>query len=105
MKIESSSKPVATAATEPRSRPASSANTPSTNSISASSGDKVQLSSLSASLQKAEAAIAEAPVVDTQRVEEIKAAIANGEFKIDADRIAEGLISSVREMLAGSRQS
>ncbi len=99
MKIESTGKSVAPAAvSETRTRPAA---TPST--TSANNTEKVQLSSLSASLQKAEVAIAEAPVVDKQRVEEIKAAIASGEFKIDADRIAEGLISSVREMLAGQR--
>lgn len=99
MKIESTGKSVApAAASEPRSRPTAAPNTPSTNAT-----DKVELSSLSASLQKAEVAIAETPVVDKQRVDEIKTAIANGEFKIDANRIAEGLISSVREMLAASR--
>jgi len=99
MKIESTGKSAApAAASEPRSRPAAAPNPSSANTT-----DKVKLSSLSASLQKAEAAIAETPVVDKQRVDEIKTAIANGEFKIDADRIAEGLISSVREMLAASR--
>lgn len=100
MKIESTGKSVApAAASEPRSRPAAAApNTPSANAT-----DKVELSSLSASLQKAEARIADTPVVDKQRVDEIKSAIANGEFKIDANRIADGLISSVREMLAASR--
>ena len=99
MKIESTGKSVApTATSEPRSRPAAAPNTPSTNAT-----DKVELSSLSASLQKAEATIAETPVVNKQRVDEIKSAIANGDFKIDANRIAEGLISSVREMLAASR--
>ncbi len=100
MKIESTGKSVApaAAASEPRSRPAAAPNTPSANAT-----DKVELSSLSASLQKAEAAIAETPVVNKQRVNEIKSAIANGEFKIDTNRIADGLISSVREMLAASR--
>ena len=99
MKIEGTGKPIAPSATG-EARPRNPANPAST---VASGGDKVQLSSLSSSLQKAESAIAQAPVVDTQRVAEIKQAIANGEFKIDAGRIADGLINSVREMLAGQR--
>ena len=99
MKIESTGKPLAPSATG-EARPRSPANPATT---VAGGGEKVELSSLSSSLQKAETAIAQAPVVDTQRVAEIKQAIANGEFKIDAGRIADGLISSVREMLAGQR--
>jgi negative regulator of flagellin synthesis FlgM len=99
MKIESTGKQIAPSATG-EARPRTPANPAST---VASSGDKVELSSLSSSLQKAETAIAQAPVVDSQRVAEIKQAIANGEFKIDAGRIADGLITSVREMLAGQR--
>ncbi|MDX9884915.1 flagellar biosynthesis anti-sigma factor FlgM [Thauera sp.] len=99
MKIEGTGKPIAPSATG-EARPRNPANPAST---VASGADKVQLSSLSSSLQKAESAIAQAPVVDTQRVAEIKQAIANGEFKIDAGRIADGLINSVREMLAGQR--
>ncbi|HAF54397.1 MAG TPA: flagellar biosynthesis anti-sigma factor FlgM [Thauera sp.] len=102
MKIESTGKslaPSAAAEARPRS-PANPANTPTS---VAGGGEKVQLSSLSSSLQKADTAIAQTPVVDKQRVEEIKQAIANGDFKIDAGRIADGLISSVREMLASQR--
>lgn len=99
MKIESTGKAIAPSAAG-EARPRSPAN-PSTNV--ASGGEKVQLSSLSSSLQKAETAIAQAPVVNKQRVEEIKQAIAKGEFKIDAGRIADGLIDSVREMLASQR--
>lgn len=99
MKIESTGKSLAPSAAAD-ARPRSPANN---NGPVASAGDKVQLSSLSSSLQKAETAIAQTPVVDRQRVDEIKQAIANGEFKVDANRIADGLIASVREMLAGPR--
>lgn len=99
MKIESTGKSIAPSATgEARPRnPAGPATTVSGGS------EKVQLSSLSASLQKAETVISQTPVVDKQRVEEIKQAIANGDFKVDAGRIADGLIASVREMLANQR--
>ena len=64
---------------------------------------KVELSSLSATLAKAEAAVASAPAVDRARVEEIRAAISEGRFKVDAGKIADGLLDSVREMLDGQR--
>ena len=35
--------------------------------------------------------------IDTLRVEELREAIASGKFEIRADRIAEGLITSLRE--------
>jgi negative regulator of flagellin synthesis FlgM len=99
MKIESSGKSIAPSTTA-EARPRAPANPE--NAVSASA-EKVQFSSLSSSLAKAEASIAQTPVVDSKRVEEIKQAIANGEFKIDAGRIADGLIDSVREMLADQR--
>ncbi len=70
----------------------------------APSADKVQLSSLSTSLQKAEAAIANTPVIDRARVDEIRQAISEGRFKIDAGRIADGLLDSVRQMLHDAPQ-
>ena len=91
MKIESLTKPVGpTPAGEARLRPNSA---PISNS-----GEQVQLSSLASTLQKAEAALAKTPTIDTARVEEIKQAISEGRFKIDASRIADGLINEVRQM-------
>jgi negative regulator of flagellin synthesis FlgM len=65
----------------------------------AGTASKVDLSPLSSSLGKAEAAIASTPVIDQARVDEIRQAISEGRFKVDASRIADGLINSVREML------
>lgn len=42
--------------------------------------------------------------MNSERVAEIRQAIAQGNFKIDASRIADGLIDSVRQMLAAKRQ-
>lgn len=95
MKIEGTGKPLGTVqSTDTRPKPA--ADSPKTES-----GDKVELSSLSSSLQKAEVAISEAPDIDTSRVAEIKLAISEGRFKIDTNRIADGLINSVRDLLDG----
>lgn len=43
--------------------------------------------------------MANVPVVDSARVDEIKQAIADGRFKVNADRVADSLIESVRQML------
>lgn len=64
------------------------------------SGERVDISSLSARLQ--EVGAGEAPV-DAQKVAEIKQAIAEGRFQINPDRIASGLIESVRDMLGAKR--
>lgn len=67
------------------------------------SGADVALSPLSARLQEISAGLANTPVVDAGRVAEIKQMIADGSYKIDAGKIADGLIDSVREMLASRR--
>ena len=73
---------------------------PASASAAPVAGEKVQLSSLSATLKRADAAIESAPVVNRARVDEIRQAISEGRFKVDAHRIADGLIESVRDMLA-----
>ena len=39
-------------------------------------------------------------VYDADKVEAIKLAISNGEFQIDAGKIADGLINTVQDLLA-----
>lgn len=58
--------------------------------------ERVDISSLSARL--AEVGAGETPV-NAQRVAEIKQAIAEGRFQINPERIADGLLDSVRDML------
>jgi negative regulator of flagellin synthesis FlgM len=66
-------------------------------------GDKVELSPLSAQLQELEAGMAGGSVVDAARVAEIKQAISEGRFQINPERIADGLLESVQQMLASAR--
>jgi negative regulator of flagellin synthesis FlgM len=66
----------------------------------AATSERVDISSLSARLQ--EVGAGETPV-DIHRVAEIKQAIAEGRFQINPERIADGLLASVREMLAARR--
>jgi negative regulator of flagellin synthesis FlgM len=65
---------------------------------SAAPSEQVDLSSLAAHLQDVGAA-ADTPV-DAARVAEIKQAISEGRFQINPERIADGLLDSVRQMLA-----
>lgn len=64
------------------------------------SGDKVELSSLASRMQEVEAALANVPVADAGRIAEIKQAMSEGRFKVDASKVADGLIENVRQMIA-----
>ncbi len=44
------------------------------------------------------------PAFDAQKVAEIRQAISEGRFQINPERIADGLLSSVREMLDQNRR-
>ncbi|MFZ5511779.1 MAG: flagellar biosynthesis anti-sigma factor FlgM [Pseudomonadota bacterium] len=73
-------------------------NTPPAGAASRSSSE-VELSSIASKLQEVERALANVPVVDAERVAEIKQAIAEGRFKVDAGKVADGLIENVKQML------
>lgn len=60
---------------------------------------RVDISSLSARLQFSDASLTEGGTVDAARVAEIKRAIADGRFSINPERIADGLLQSVRDLL------
>lgn len=66
-------------------------------------GDTVQLTSLSGHLQQMDQAIANTPVVDRAKVDEIKQAISSGQFRVDAGKVANGLIRSVQDMLSAQK--
>lgn len=98
MKIDNSLKPVSSAPNESRAR--------QTTTSSASAPDaKVELSSLSGRLAQLEQTLRDSPVVDTAKVDEIKQAISDGRFKVNADKVADGLIESVRQMLTAQPRS
>lgn len=92
MKIESSNKtasaPLATRA-------------PSTGRASSTGKDDVQLSALSAQLSAAD----DEQSFDAARVSEIKQAIADGRFTINAGAIADRLIASAKQLVDSQRQA
>ena len=57
-----------------------------------SSTDTVNLTSNAKLLQRLDKALATLPAVDSDRVAEIKTAIENGDYQIDADAIADAMI-------------
>lgn len=60
---------------------------------------RVDISSLSARLQFANASLTEGGAIDAARVAEIKRAISDGQFSINPERIADGLLHNVRDLL------
>lgn len=59
---------------------------------SGSGSDKLSLTSTAVQLRALEDQIAELPVVDTQRVQEVQRSIATGGFQIDPARIADKML-------------
>lgn len=61
--------------------------------------DSVTLSPLAQQLQAMQAKAGTESVFDADKVNEIKAAIMRGDFKIDTEKVADGLIQSVKDLL------
>lgn len=59
---------------------------------SAHFSDQVKLSASSKSIQQVEAEIRDMPAIDDATVERLRNAIANGEYKIDYDKLAGKMI-------------
>jgi negative regulator of flagellin synthesis FlgM len=64
--------------------------------VTPSSGDSVRLSSQGQALA---GAVGGAAVFDTKKVERIKMAIADGQFKVNSEKVADGLLDTVRDLL------
>ena len=73
---------------------------PQASQIDAKSAENVTLSPLSAQLKSLEEKVSASSVFDTEKVDAIKSAIANGQFKVDSEKVADGLISSVKDFLS-----
>lgn len=96
MKIDNSIKTPATPP-GPNSRGAETARAPAAPAAVADDA------SVATHLQQTGLIDSSAPPFDSQRVAEIRQAIAEGRFQIDAGKIADGLIQSVRDLLAKDR--
>jgi negative regulator of flagellin synthesis FlgM len=75
--------------------------TPAGKSVSKPSADNESSANvhLSSQLQGLEGQVASSSVFDANKVEEIKAAIAGGQFQVNPEKVASGLINSVADLL------
>jgi len=94
MKIESSTKPTGTPLVKETRGHA-------TGKVSPTAGDDVQLSSVSAQLSAPD----DGQSFDAARVSEIKQAISDGRFTINAGAIADRLIASAKELVDSQRRA
>lgn len=64
-----------------------------------SAGDSVNLTPLAAQLKSLETKLANTSVVDSQKVDAIKEAIRSGQFQVNSEKVADGLLASVKELV------
>ena len=100
MKIDNSVKSSANRIGGAQSRPTGGSNAAAPQG-KAGGATQVDISPAGSAFQKGLEIAAAAPAFDAQRVAEIRQAIAEGRFQVNPERIADGLIESVRDMLAG----
>ncbi|QYJ88767.1 flagellar biosynthesis anti-sigma factor FlgM [Shewanella halotolerans] len=60
--------------------------------------DSVSITSQAQQLQSAQAKLNDIPEIDIKKVEQIKAAIAEGRYKIDADKLASNIAQFEKEL-------
>lgn len=73
-------------------------------SNSGNTSDSVHLSSLSSQLQALESKSVSGGVVDSARIAEIKQAISNGSFTVNANAVADNLIATVKDLIQSSKE-
>jgi len=106
MKINDSiKKPVDLATSKPGTEKsgAGAAKTTASSQATSKSTENVTLSPMSAQIQSLEAKVAADNVFDIEKVDAIKSAIAGGQFKVDSEKVADGLIQTVKDLLTSKK--
>lgn len=76
------------------------ANAATSGASSASSANSISTNiQLSGQLQNIEKNLSKGQVFDAERVAEIKQAISEGRFTVNADKVADGLLDTVRDLI------
>jgi negative regulator of flagellin synthesis FlgM len=68
----------------------------------ADQGTSVHLGTSTAQLRSLESSVASAPAIDAQKVAEIKQAISEGRFQVNAGAVADGLLKTVNDLISAS---
>jgi negative regulator of flagellin synthesis FlgM len=102
MKIESGIKSLTTGnIPDDKTRPA--AKKPAGEAAEPQSGTNVQLSSVASQLQAMQKGFADTPIVDAARVAELKLAISEGRFQVNADKVVASLVKTVEDLIRAHR--
>ena len=100
MKINDSLKNTVSLTTDKaNSGKAGAAKTASPQVADSKSSDSVTLSPMYAKLQSLEEKMSTDKVFDPEKVEAIKSAISSGSFNVSSEKIADGLIETVKDLL------
>ena len=67
--------------------------------VDGKSAESVTLSPMAAQLKSLEDKVAASNVFYSEKVDAIKSAISKGQFKVDSEKVADGLISTVKDLL------
>ncbi|NUU00206.1 flagellar biosynthesis anti-sigma factor FlgM [Herbaspirillum robiniae] len=87
--------------TPPRNGPQSGAAAGNSAAATAAASDSVRLSSTYQSLETKAASTSGS--FDAKKVAEIKAAIANGTFQVDPEKVASGLLDTVKTLISARK--
>ena len=98
MKIDKSLQPVTTVSVSDGKRRADIAPTPNTGQE-----NNVHLSSNITKLQNLDSSSASGSIVNTARVQEIKQAISEGNFRINPEVVADRLLETVKELIQSKK--
>ena len=101
MKIDNSIKNVGTKPAGPVPKPTTG--TTATPPNTSAGGPQVELSSVASHLKQMAGIGSSSEAFNAEKVAEIRQAISEGRFQINPERIADGLINSVRDMLSQRR--
>lgn len=98
MKVDKSLQPVTTVSVSDGKRRADTAPTPNTEQE-----NNVHLSSNITKLQNLDSSSAAGSIVNTARVQEIKQAISEGNFRINPEVVADRLLETVKELIQSKK--
>jgi negative regulator of flagellin synthesis FlgM len=103
VKIDKPGKPFTNNSAGELSTPAPAKGKPNQPSSEPASSTSVSLGTTATQLNSMESNMANSPVVNANKVAEIKQAISDGRFKVNSGVVADRLIETVRDLISGRK--